>query len=84
LTQAVLILERIKRESMSAEEVDDISIHIDGSDKRKDIPDITGQTHCPACNSELQSGFGLAGGGYGVYMYCEKCERVVEKTFVDE
>lgn len=33
---------------------------------------------CPA--PDFQIGFGLAGGGYGVYEYCEVCQRVVTKT----
>lgn len=32
---------------------------------------------CPKCGSELEMGFGLAGGGYGAYEYCtnEKCNQ---------
>jgi hypothetical protein len=32
---------------------------------------------CPKCGSELEMGFGLAGGGYGAYEYCtnEKCDQ---------
>lgn len=31
---------------------------------------------CPLCGSPLESGYGLAGGGIGVYFYCPKkgCE----------
>lgn len=36
--------------------------------------------NCPVCDDELQAGFGLAGGGYGAYMYCGACERVNSKT----
>lgn len=25
---------------------------------------------CPKCNVRTEQGFGLAGGGYGVYVYC--------------
>jgi hypothetical protein len=25
---------------------------------------------CPKCGTETEQGFGLAGGGYGVYVYC--------------
>lgn len=35
---------------------------------------------CPTCGSELEMGFGLAGGGYGPYSYCPKCEQVIDKT----
>lgn len=34
---------------------------------------------CPHCGGPVEVGFGLAGGGYGAYYYCDKCERVVEK-----
>ena len=27
--------------------------------------------NCPLCGGELQYGFGLAGGGYGPYTYCD-------------
>jgi hypothetical protein len=26
---------------------------------------------CPKCGGDVQGGFGLAGGGYGPYWYCE-------------
>ena len=31
---------------------------------------------CPKCNSELEMGYGLAGGGIGPYVYCsnEQCD----------
>jgi len=25
---------------------------------------------CPKCHTQTEQGFGLAGGGYGVYVYC--------------
>jgi hypothetical protein len=27
--------------------------------------------HCPECGENTTPGFGLAGGGYGEYVYCE-------------
>ena len=60
-------------------------IHIDAAEKRVDLPDV-GETDgkCPSCGATLQTGFGLAGGGYGVYEYCasDECNRVVTKTDV--
>lgn len=36
---------------------------------------------CPKCGSEkTDAGFGLAGGGYGVYMYCEDCHAIFDKV----
>jgi hypothetical protein len=35
---------------------------------------------CPKCGSELEMGYGLAGGGIGPYEYCsnEKCNHLVK------
>lgn len=38
-------------------------------------------TGCPHTNQD--SGFGLAGGGYGVYMYCTECGYITSKTQTD-
>lgn len=37
---------------------------------------------CPHCATILECGFGLAGGGYGAYMYCpaEECGKYFDKT----
>lgn len=35
---------------------------------------------CPHCGGETQVGFGLAGGGYGPYMFCDTCEVVTSKS----
>jgi len=34
---------------------------------------------CPICHGELEDGYGLAGGGIGVYGYCPSCERIIWK-----
>lgn len=39
---------------------------------------------CPTCKGPITDGFGLAGGGCGVYGYCEKCERIIWKCVVEE
>jgi len=49
-----------------------VSLHIDFSEIDEKIPPISEQTHCDKCGHELQYGFGLAGGGYGTYLYCEE------------
>ena len=52
-------------------------------DQRAKLPDV-GQAKrcklrdCPAPNFE--TGFGLAGGGYGIYEYCPACGCIVSKT----
>jgi transcription elongation factor Elf1 len=34
---------------------------------------------CPTCGQETHVGFGLAGGGYGSYVYCDDC-GIISKT----
>lgn len=62
---------------------DKIHVHIDGAEQRADLPDFCPDV-CPKCGTEAEHGFGLAGGGYGVYTYCPKCEIMLGKTQVDE
>ena len=47
-------------------------------DQRKRIS----RNQCPHCGTELDVGFGLAGGGYGAYTYCpaEDCGKYFDKT----
>jgi uncharacterized protein (UPF0212 family) len=47
-------------------------------DQRKRL----GRNQCPHCGSELDVGFGMAGGGYGAYTYCpaEDCGKYFDKT----
>ena len=58
------------------------TIHIDAAEKRSDLPD----GKCPTCGEPLETGFGLAGGGYGVCEYCasDGCNKIVTKTNVNE
>lgn len=63
------------------------TIHIDAAEKRDDLPDCGGakpceRDDCPA--PAFETGFGLAGGGYGVYEYCSVCGNVVSKTTVED
>lgn len=62
---------------------DKISIHIDSAYQDPSIPEI-GPDKCPTCNVEAESGFGLAGGGYGVYMYCPQCGSILSKIQVED
>ena len=36
--------------------------------------------NCPACGTETEVGYGLAGGGFGPYTYCAKCETITSKS----
>jgi hypothetical protein len=61
------------------------------TDAREELPDrgrgrgrvlLCWRDDCPA--PDFREGFGLAGGGYGVYEYCEICGHIVSKTQVEE
>jgi hypothetical protein len=62
---------------------DEPTVHVDSSEIREGILDYEVE-NCPTCNSELVQGFGLAGGGFGAYGICPKCERVIWKCSVEE
>lgn len=62
---------------------------IDGADKREGLPDAEGFDiggECPNCKKvgNFHCSYGLAGGGFGPYVICLECDRVVAKTQVDE
>lgn len=38
----------------------------------------------PCCEAPVIDGFGLAGGGFGVYNYCDKCGKILTKTITDD
>ena len=40
------------------------------------------RNQCPHCGTELEAGYGLAGGGMGVYTFCpnETCGKYFDKT----
>lgn len=56
-------------------------IHIDSSEVRPEILDYQVQ-FCPTCETELEDGFGLAGGGFGPYGYCPKCQLIKYKITI--
>lgn len=35
--------------------------------------------HCPICLGSVITGYGMAGGGMGVYLFCDDCQQVVTK-----
>ena len=40
---------------------------------------------CPTCKgTDIDGGFGLAGGGYGTYSYCNRCKKVFDKVLCDD
>jgi ssDNA-binding Zn-finger/Zn-ribbon topoisomerase 1 len=60
----------------------DVSVHIDTKEQHEGILD-TQVENCPKCSSKLDEGFGMAGGGFGVYGYCPKCEKIIWKCQVE-
>lgn len=51
------------------------------SEKRiQDHKEFSQGEKCPHCGGPTEVGFGLAGGGYGPYTYCEKCSAVTSKS----
>lgn len=45
---------------------------------------IYGPPDCTHPQKYQECGFGLAGGGYGPYMYCSQCGRVYNKTQIED
>ena len=62
---------------------DEIMVIVDGSEIREGILDRQVE-NCPTCQSRLEMGFGLAGGGVGVYGFCEPCGRVIWKCATED
>ncbi len=58
---------------------DEPTIHIDYLEQHPDIPE-QGPDKCPKCNVEAECGYGMAGGGVGVYIYCPNCGQILSKT----
>jgi hypothetical protein len=58
-------------------------IHVSYAEKRSDIPAMGDGKNCdrPDCKGpkDWEFGYGLAGGGMGVYSYCNTCEQIREK-----
>lgn len=62
----------------------EVYVHIAKSEVRKDMIGVDNNGRCARCHGELESGFGLAGGSFGVYLYCDKCGEVVQKTEIHD
>ena len=65
---------------MSDDGSDKITVFVDGSEKAKSTPEFRQDLPCATCGSNTETGYGLAGGGMGVYTYCVKCGVVVSKS----
>lgn len=63
---------------------DKAHVHIDASHKRDALPEYSQDERCPHCGGMTESGFGLAGGGFGVYSFCQSCQVVTSKSETPE
>lgn len=59
------------------------TVIISSNEVRSDIPTVAPEC-CPQCGGGLATGFGLAGGGFGPYTFCEVCAKVTSKTNIEE
>lgn len=62
-------------------------IFVDANHRCEDCGEIHDREKCPRCGSWIGHGFGLAGGGYGLYKYClnEACDWMWKECLnVDE
>lgn len=66
---------------MTEKKKDELFIHMDFAEQDPSIPE-KGPDVCPTCGKPLESGYGMAGGGMGVYMYCEE-HGIISKTQTD-
>jgi hypothetical protein len=60
-----------------------IEIHIASTEQDPEVlkmgePDICVRADCPG-EMGWEVGYGMAGGGMGVYHYCHVCQKVVDK-----
>lgn len=59
-------------------------VHLEPAQKRDELPEYDQAMLCPKCGGETETGFGMAGGGYGIYSFCEACGNVVSKSETPE
>lgn len=59
------------------------NLHKAESDEGGNGPAPTAITTTECEHKNQETGFGLAGGGYGVYMFCVDCGFITSKTQTD-
>lgn len=60
-------------------------LYLDLTDKRGDLPDYDPSVRCKDHpNAAVEEGYGLAGGGLGIYTYCADCCVVLSKTIMKD
>lgn len=66
------------------EKNNNIQIRVDASRKRESLPEFHQDFRCPHCGGQQETGFGLAGGGFGIYTFCPRCQEITSKSEVEE
>lgn len=57
------------------------TVLVDSSRVREDVQGFDQGVKCPDHpGGSVETGFGLAGGGFGPYTYCNECGRVLTKA----
>lgn len=58
-----------------------ITLHIDSGEQHPGLPEFDETVKCPDHpTARVETGYGLAGGGYGVYTLCSTCCRILSKS----
>ena len=56
-------------------------VHVSSRTRNPSIPDFDTRIRCEKHpHEDPEQGYGLAGGGYGVYSFCARCNRVLSKS----
>lgn len=56
-------------------------LHIGYRNKRKELPELDDSLTCPEHpDAPVDSGYGMAGGGMGIYTCCSMCGRILSKS----
>ena len=57
---------------------DKLIVHVDSGVVEEGILDHQ-VDECPTCKGPLETSYGMAGGGLGVYGFCDRCQRIIWK-----
>ena len=63
-----------------SDEAEKLVVFIDSAEKDSALPEFDQDAPCPHCGGKTETGFGLAGGGFGIYAFCPACEMVTSKS----
>lgn len=58
-----------------------MTIFVDLADKEDRIPEFNQDIKCPEHpDLDPETGYGMAGGGMGIYSFCGECDTILSKT----